>query len=176
MKKLLKVALISVFLLSFAPAVVAQMSGEVLPPGVTADDVYRISNKMYCEVCAGVPLSDCPSVTCRAWRQEIARLLGEGYSDSDIKSYFAENYGSAVTGVPLKTEDRNIGLGLPALLIVLAGVVIGGRLLLLYQRGESRALQAARAAGLRSDYDRPVPDNVDADALERFMRLVEERK
>ncbi|KAB2902578.1 MAG: cytochrome c-type biogenesis protein CcmH [Anaerolineae bacterium] len=176
MKKLLKVALISVFLLSFAPAVVAQMSGEELPPGVTADDVYRISNKMYCEVCAGVPLSDCPSVTCRAWRQEIARLLGEGYSDSDIKSYFAENYGSAVTGVPLKTEDRNIGLGLPALLIVLAGVVIGGRLLLLYQRGESRALQAARAAGLRSDYDRPVPDNVDADALERFMRLVEERK
>ncbi|MBZ0308793.1 MAG: cytochrome c-type biogenesis protein CcmH [Anaerolineae bacterium] len=176
MKAVMKTVLIALFLLSFIPAVSAQMSGEELPPGVTAEDVYQVSNKMYCEVCAGVPLSDCPSVTCRAWRQEIARLLGEGYSDSDIKSYFAENYGSAVTGVPLKTEDRNIGLGLPALVIVLAGIVIGWRMLRLYQRGETRALQAARAAGLRSDYDRPVPDNVDSEALQQFMRLVEEKK
>lgn len=173
MKMLKFILLVAVF---FVPTVAAQMSGEELPPGVSADDVYRVSSKMYCDVCEGVPISDCPSPTCRAWRQEIARLLGENYSDSEIKTYFAENYGSAVTGVPLKAQDRNIGLGLPALLIVLAGLFIGWRLWMLRQQGESRALQAARAAGLHPDYERPVPDNVDPDYLERFMRLVEERK
>lgn len=179
MIKVLKYTLIlAVYLLAVAyvPSVGAQMSGEELPPGVTADEVYAVSSKMYCEVCAGVPLSDCPSVTCRAWRQEIATLLGEGYTADEIKQSFAENYGGAVTGVPLKDSDRNLGFGLPAALILGAGLLIVGRLWMLRQKGETRALQAARAAGLNPDYDRPVPDNVDAEYLERFMRLVEERQ
>lgn len=156
-------------------AVRAQMGGEDLPPGVTGDDVYRVSRKMYCDVCAGVPISDCPSPTCAAWRQEVAMLLGEGYSDDDILQYFAERYGEKVSGVPLQEGSRGIALGLPALAALLIGLLVVWQVWRLRGRTESRALQAARAAGLMEGYTRPVPDNVDADYLERFMRMVEDR-
>jgi cytochrome c-type biogenesis protein CcmH/NrfF len=177
---LLQVFTLVMILLALASSLpsraLAQMSGEELPPGVTSDDVYRVSRQMYCDVCAGVPISDCPSPTCAAWRQEVANLLGQGYDDASIMEYFAYNYGEKVTGVPLQEGSRGIALGLPALLGVLIGLVVVWQVWRLLQKGQSRALQAAIAAGTRADYHRPVPDNVDSDYLARFIRMVEEKR
>jgi len=153
----------------------AQMGGEELPPGVTGDDVYRVSRQMYCDVCAGVPISDCPSPTCMAWRQEVAVMLGQGYEDQEILERFAELYGSKISGVPIQNRDRTMALGLPALLIALFGGVVIWQVYRLRQRGESRAHQAARTAGQHQSYTRPVPDNVEQEALERFLKLVGEK-
>lgn len=151
----------------------AQLGGEELPPGVTEDDVYRVSSELYCDVCAGIPLSTCPSTTCFRWRQEIANLLGEGRSDAEVYAYFAENYGDEVTGVPLESGGRNLALGLPALLALLLGVAVVWRLWSVQQSQQNRAVQAAQSAGLHEDYQRPVPDNVDPQGLEAFMQIVE---
>jgi cytochrome c-type biogenesis protein CcmH/NrfF len=167
---------LAVLILAFVPTVQAQMGGEDLPPGVTMDDVYRVSRKMYCDVCQGIPISDCPSPTCAAWRQEVAVLLGEGYTDDEILEYFADRYGEKISGVPIKEKNRLLALGLPALLATIFGLVVVWQLLRLRERGESRALQAAKAAGtLVTEYGRPVPDNVDFNALERFLRMVDEQ-
>lgn len=162
-------------LLVGVPFASAQTGGEVLPEGVTGDDVYRVSNQMYCDVCAGIPLSTCASPTCFRWRQEIANLLGEGKTDEEIYTYFATNYGEDVTGVPLSDSNRGLALGLPIFLTLVIGGGVGWQIWRIYQKQEPRAAKAAKAAGLREDYIRPVPDNVDSEALATFMRLVEEK-
>jgi cytochrome c-type biogenesis protein CcmH/NrfF len=114
-------------------------------------------------------------VTCGRWRQEIANLLGQGYSDDQIFTYFAERYGDDVTGIPLNGEQRNLALLFPIILTLVAGILIVWQVRRLKMQEETRALQAARVAGLREDYDRPVPDNVDPTYLQRFLNLLEEK-
>lgn len=162
--------------LAVANVTVAQLGGEDLPEGVTGDDVYRVSSKMYCDVCAGVPVSACASPTCAAWRQEVANLLGQGYTDEEIMQEFAVLYGDEISGVPLGGSDRTIALLLPALLALGVAVVIVWQVLAVRQRGSSRAQAAADAAGLHEDFERPVPDNVDPEYLERFLILLEEHQ
>ena len=182
MKTRYKLALMTLLLvvmlapLSVAQVTVAQLGGEDLPEGVTGDDVFRVSSKMYCDVCAGVPVSACASPTCAAWRQEVANLLGDGYSDDEILQEFATNYGDKISGIPLSGSDRSIALALPALLAIGIAAVIGWQVWSLRQKGTSRAMAAASAAGLHEDFERPVPDNVDPVYLERFLQLLEEHQ
>ena len=175
-KHLLALSVLLVLALALLPGTAsAQLGGEELPEGVEGEDVYRVSSQMYCDVCAGVPISSCPSPTCAAWRQEIANLLGQGFDDTEVMGYFADRYGDEVTGVPLREEDRNFALGLPALLILIVGVLVVYQLWRLQSRGGGRAQVAANAAGVLPDHKRPVPDNVDPSYLHRFLSLLEER-
>jgi len=167
------ILLLSILLMAFPAYSTAQLGGEEIPEGVSGDDVYRVSSELYCDVCAGVPISSCPSVTCKAWREEIATLLGDGYSDDEIKEYFSVRYGGEVTGVPLESADRNLALGLPLVITLIIGVVIVFQVWRLSNQTQSRAYQAAQSAGLMADYDRPVPNNVDPIYLKRFMEMIE---
>ncbi|NJL93481.1 MAG: hypothetical protein HC915_06985 [Anaerolineae bacterium] len=115
-------------------------------------------------------------MTCRAWRQEVAVLLGEGYSDEEIIDRFATQYGDKISGVPVSTNDRNLALVFPAMAGLFLAVVVGWQVWNMRQRGENRALAAARAAGNLEGFSRPVPDNVDPIALRRLLKMVEERQ
>ncbi|NJL93482.1 MAG: hypothetical protein HC915_06990 [Anaerolineae bacterium] len=59
MQKFVSLLFLLVLLLS-AGVVNAQLAGEEVPPGVSEDDVYRVSRQMYCDVCMGVPISELP--------------------------------------------------------------------------------------------------------------------
>lgn len=170
------VLLLIALMLVLVPSASAQLGGEDLPPGVSQDDIYRVSSQMYCEVCEGVAVSNCPSPTCRAWRQEIAELMGEGLTDEEIMETFATLYGDEISGVPIDGSERNFALYLPIALIVVAGVAVLWKVWDVRGRGDSRAMEAAKSAGLHEKYDRPVPDNVASEAyLEKFLELVEKR-
>ncbi len=152
----------------------AQFSGEDLPPGVQGEDVYRVSSSIYCDVCEGVPVSDCPTATCAGWRQEIADLLGAGYSDQAILEEMTRRYGNEVSPVPIDRDRRLIALGLPALLVLVIGVGVGWQVWRLRQYQQTRAQVAAAQAGDLPGYDRPVPDNVDRAYLARFLGMLED--
>lgn len=175
MKTRIVIGLMILLSLIIVSTAAAQLGGEDLPPNVTGDDVYRVANEMYCDVCAGIPLSTCESVTCQRWRQEIANLLGQGYEDQAIFTYFAERYGDDVTGLPLENQDRNFAFGLPAVLTLLMGGLVITQVWRMRRKSESSAHRAANQAGISSDYDRPVPDNVDSEGLKVFLKLLEEQ-
>ena len=84
--------------------------GDRYPPNVDPDDVYDISRDLYCDVCQGVPLSDCPSGQCQAWREEIGDLLGDGLTTQEIRQHFARRYGDQVSGVPLDEGNRRFNV------------------------------------------------------------------
>lgn len=147
--------------------------GDKYPPNVDPDEVYNIARQLYCDVCQGVPLADCPSNQCRAWREEIADLISQGQTKDEILEHFADRYGDKVSGVPLDESSRRFTYAVPFILAGLAAVGIGWQLYRWNQR-DNRALQVARAAGTLMDSERPVPDNVDPEYLARVLKALEE--
>ncbi|MBI5928080.1 MAG: cytochrome c-type biogenesis protein CcmH [Chloroflexi bacterium] len=154
---------------------VSAQGGDKYPPGVSADDVYKIAAQIYCDVCKGVSIAYCPSDQCQAWREEIGDLLAQGKNEQEIKQHFADRYGEKVTGVPVSAANRRLTYGIPIALAVAAGLMVSFQVYQ-WRRRETRAVQVARAANLDENYDRPVPDNVDPAYLERLMKLLDGNK
>ncbi|MFP4322178.1 MAG: cytochrome c-type biogenesis protein CcmH [Anaerolineales bacterium] len=174
MRRLMIIGGLLAMLAASVAGVRAQFAGEDLPPGVQGEDVYRVSSEIYCDVCEGVPVSDCPTATCAGWRQEIANLLGEGYSDQAIVEEMTRRYGDEVSPVPVDRERRLVALGLPIALIVVIGLGMGWQVWRLRAYQQSRAQVAAAQAGDLPGYVRPVPDNVDPVYLTRFLKRLED--
>lgn len=155
-------------------AIFAQ-GGEQYPPNVDPDEVYDIASTLYCDVCQGVPLADCPSSQCRIWREEIGDLLGEGYTEEEIRRRFADRYGEKVSGIPLDPDDRRLTYAIPIVLISLMALGIGWQIYRWNGR-QTRALEVARSAGTLVADERPVPDNVDPEYLGRVLQDLQESK
>ncbi|HLC05065.1 MAG TPA: cytochrome c-type biogenesis protein CcmH [Anaerolineales bacterium] len=84
-------ALIGLTLMASAPS---------QPPPPSDDEVNAIAHQMYCPVCENVPLDVCPTEACAQWRATIREKLAEGWSESQIKDYFVEQYGARVLASP----------------------------------------------------------------------------
>ena len=82
------------FSLAFALPVFAQGGGP------TDDDVNIIARELYCPVCENIPLDVCPTQACEQWRATIREKLVLGWSDDQIKDYFADQYGPRVLAEP----------------------------------------------------------------------------
>jgi cytochrome c-type biogenesis protein CcmH len=69
-------------------------------PTPSDDEVNRVAKQMYCPVCENIPLDVCPTQACHDWRELIRQKLAAGWSDQQIKDYFAKNYGDRVLAEP----------------------------------------------------------------------------
>ncbi|GAB1421714.1 hypothetical protein MASR2M15_18960 [Anaerolineales bacterium] len=67
---------------------------------VSDDDVNDVAKMMYCPVCENIPLNDCGTATCVAWKEEIRELLAAGEAPQEIVNAFVSRYGQHVVGVP----------------------------------------------------------------------------
>jgi cytochrome c-type biogenesis protein CcmH len=123
---------------------------------------------MYCDVCEGIPLDECESIACRQWREEIARQLSEGRTENEIIDYFVERYGGDVAAIPRDQSDRFLVFAVPIALVLLLGVVGAVEVNRLRRRGQQAGQVVKRSAGRL--LQRPVPDDVEPDYLERLER------
>jgi cytochrome c-type biogenesis protein CcmH len=98
-KKSLGIALLASvwFALLLAGTVFAQQ-GDGQP--VSDDEVNAVARQLYCPVCENIPLDVCPTQACAEWRELIRLKLSEGWTENQIKSYFAEQYGDRVLAAP----------------------------------------------------------------------------
>ena len=69
-------------------------------PTPSDDDVNKIASQLFCPVCENTPLDVCPTQACAQWRDEIRLRLAQGWSEDQIKEYFAESYGIRVLAEP----------------------------------------------------------------------------
>ena len=67
---------------------------------VTDDQVNAIAKQLYCPVCENIPLDVCPTQACAEWRGLIRDMLSQGKSETEIKTYFVQQYGDRVLGTP----------------------------------------------------------------------------
>jgi len=91
----LALALLAAFLL--AGSALAQ---EPTPVTVTDDDVNRVAKELYCPVCENVPLDVCGTQACAQWRQVVREKLEAGYSEQEVRQYFADYYGDRALSLP----------------------------------------------------------------------------
>jgi cytochrome c-type biogenesis protein CcmH len=168
--------LVAVFSLRQSTRPVAAQGGDELPPGVTDDEVYEVASEMYCDVCQGVPLSDCPSPQCQAWREEIADYIYQGYTKEEIKGKFADRYGEKISGTPIDPGNRDFVYAVPIFIAAMLSLVVIWQFITWSSRKPNRALAVASSAGTLREFDRPVPDNLDPVYLARFLELLNKDK
>jgi cytochrome c-type biogenesis protein CcmH len=134
-------------------------------PTPSDDEVNQIAKELYCPVCENTPLDVCPTEACRQWRDLIREQLAAGWTEEQIKQYFAENYGARVLAEPPRQ-----GLNWLVYLIP-PGVILAGAILLVRAlRGWTQPVPSSSTgpAGSR-DPARPQTD-------EYISRLEEELK
>ena len=109
------------------------MACASLPPGsvqaqegnpVTDDEVNRLASELYCPVCENVPLEVCPTKACAQWREIIREKIALGWSDEQIKEYFATQYGEQVLAVPPRRGFNWLIYVIPPLLILIGGLLV----------------------------------------------------
>ncbi|HBY08902.1 MAG TPA: hypothetical protein DEH22_14410, partial [Chloroflexi bacterium] len=64
--------------------------------GITDDQVNAIAKQLFCPVCESTPLDVCGTQACAQWRELIREKLAEGWTEDQIKDYFANQYGDRV--------------------------------------------------------------------------------
>jgi cytochrome c-type biogenesis protein CcmH len=94
-------------------------------PTPSDNDVNRVAGQLYCPVCENIPLDVCPTQACAQWRELIREKLAAGWSDNQIKQYFAAQYGNRVLSEPPRQ-------GLNWLVYVVPPLIFLGGAVLLY--------------------------------------------
>jgi cytochrome c-type biogenesis protein CcmH len=77
---------------------VSQASAQ--QPTPSDDEVNAIAKQLFCPVCENTPLDVCPTQACAQWRDLIRLKLSEGWTEAQIKQYFADQYGARVLSEP----------------------------------------------------------------------------
>lgn len=72
----------------------------VLASDPTFDDINQVADQLSCPTCAGISLTDCGTVTCEQWKEQIGDLLREGYNQQEVLDYFATRHGQQVLQEP----------------------------------------------------------------------------
>lgn len=92
----------SIFALALTLLLASLWAGSALAQGKTPtdDDVNAVARQLFCPVCENTPLDVCPTEACKQWRELIRLKLSEGWSETQIKEYFVEQYGARVLAEP----------------------------------------------------------------------------
>ena len=128
-------------------------SARAQQPTPSDDDVNLIARQLFCPVCENTPLDVCPTQACAQWRDEIRLHLAQGWTETEIKDYFAEHYGIRVLAEPPRRGLNWLVYIVPPVAF-LAGAFILYRALRSWQAlGKQNALEAGQAefASLEND-------------------------
>ena len=138
------------------------------PRPVTDDDVNAVARQLYCPVCENIPLDVCPTQACAEWRELIRQKLAAGWTEQQIKDYFAEYYGDRVLAEPPASGLNWIIYILPWVAF-LGGAVIVGRVIISMRRKVSTATA-------RIEPDSANAKNVDDPYLAKLEEDLREEK
>jgi cytochrome c-type biogenesis protein CcmH len=93
-------------------------------PTPSDDEVNAIARQLYCPVCENVPLDVCPTQACAQWRAVIREKIALGWSEQQIKDYFAAQYGDRVLAAPPARGLNWLVYLLPPLALATAGFLL----------------------------------------------------
>lgn len=128
---------------------------------VTADEVNRVAQRLYCPVCPNERLDACQTEACVSWRDDIRRQLEAGQTEEQIVASFVARYGERAAGTPQDPTLRALSLVTPYV-IALVALALGAMTFLRWRR---HALPVGTAANTPA----PTPDDPYRSVLERDL-------
>ena len=81
---------------------------------------HEVASLLRCPVCQGMSVADSPSTVALDMKQQVRELLGKGYTQEQILSYFEQSYGQFVL---LKPKNQLVWI-LPVLVLIVGLVVV----------------------------------------------------
>ncbi len=159
MKQLKWVTLALAVILILIPSTIVGAQDE---SPITDDEVNALAEELYCPVCENVPLDVCPTKACAQWRDLIREKMELGWSEKQIKEFFAEQYGDQVLAVPPRRGFNWLIYVLPPL-VVLIGMVVVARVI-----GKPGKISAA--APLVEQNEKPATPEEIIDEIEKDLR------
>lgn len=159
MKQLKWVTLALAVILILIPSTIVGAQDE---SPITDDEVNALAEELYCPVCENVPLDVCPTKACAQWRDLIREKIELGWSEKQIKEFFAEQYGDQVLAVPPRRGFNWLIYVLPPL-VVLIGMVVVARVI-----GKPGKISAA--APLVEQNEKPATPEEIIDEIEKDLR------
>ncbi len=118
------------------------LASPVLAQEPDYDRINNIAENLNCPTCAGINLADCRTLTCEQWRNKIADLVEEGYSDQEVLDYFSAQYGTQVLQEPPRS-----GFTLALWILPVIAVLVGGGWLVYTIRGWANTRGSLAAQG-----------------------------
>jgi cytochrome c-type biogenesis protein CcmH len=158
-RKLFGVSIIAALLLA-ALLTGAALAQDSPPPTPSDDEVNAIARQLYCPVCENIPLDVCPTQACAQWREQIRDELAQGWTEDQIKAYFAQQYGARVLATPPAQ-------GLNWLVYIIPPVAFLAGIFILYKAFRSWMKPQEKSAEAPSPESVPIED-------EYIARLEEE--
>jgi len=111
------VFILTVLMGSTAPVLAQQ-------PTPSDNEVNRVAKQLFCPVCENTPLDVCPTQACAEWRELIRQKIAAGWSDQQIKDYFAAQYGDRVLSAPPRKGLNWLVYILPAIFFLGGAAVV----------------------------------------------------
>jgi len=90
------------------------------PPRTTEEQVQAIASTMKCPICGGQSVADSDVAASRAIRLEIASLVEEGRSSSEVRSAISDAYGERVQLIPPSSGFAGLVWILPVVAMIVA--------------------------------------------------------
>lgn len=154
-------ALLAALLACAAALLAFAARAQEATPTISDDQVNAIAKGMYCPVCENIPLDVCGTQACAQWRELIRQQLAEGWTETEIKQYFVQQYGDRVLAEPPRKGLNWLVYIVPPLVVV-AGLVLVVRAL--------RGWQAQTAAA-----PPPSPPDLPDDYVKRLEEELRKR-
>ncbi len=132
---------------------------------ITDDQVNELAKDLYCPVCENVPLDVCPTRACAQWRDLIREKMELGWSEKQIKEYFAAQYGEHVLSVPPPKGFNWLIYVLPPL-ILLIGIAVIANIVIKSKKQPAEPVQVENPA-------QPPPANDIISEIEQDLRREE---
>ena len=133
---------IAIVLLAIASLAVATFDDG--PPRTTEEQVEAIAKTLKCPVCGSQSVADSDVAASRAIRAEIARLVEEGRSASEIRAAIGGSFGDQVQLIPSSSGFAGLVWILPVVVLIVALVGVGTALARWRRRSPASASDADR--------------------------------
>lgn len=114
-------------------------------PTPSDNDVNKVAKQLYCPVCENIPLDVCPTTACAEWRELIRQKIAAGWSDQQIKDYFAVQYGDRVLAEPPRRGLNWLVYFLPPLFFLGGALIVFSVLRKMRRMPDPLAAQKASA-------------------------------
>lgn len=149
MRRFLSTLAIVIILVNFLPdsSVLAQQ------PTPSDDEVNELAKEIYCPVCENTPLDVCPTKACAQWRELIREKMQQGWTEDEIKQFFASQYGERVLAEPSLSSPFGIIHLFPPLVVGLLIVVV------------FRVIRTGRRKVAEKMVPEPMEDSIQEDLL-----------
>ncbi|HVJ30052.1 MAG TPA: cytochrome c-type biogenesis protein [Gammaproteobacteria bacterium] len=109
--------------LAFAAATVATAAEQEFDDPALEARYQALTHEIRCPKCLNESIAESKAPVAADLRREVRRLIGEGKSDDEVKTFLAERYGEFVLYRPRMTPTTFAVWAAPFVLLALGGLV-----------------------------------------------------